>query len=508
MKLPAPTYRRSLPWAALALLLCLPCGVATVKAQLFFDPVSTAMGNSTLVSTGYRAIYTNPANLMIESGPGKWQLGFGELGGFHNHTGITFTGNRRSYVEESFRPFHLDMPELTTSDRDQLLDQWFNAGRKRFDKVSNASVLLFGMSYAGDDVAFGLAARARTYSTMSIGKGWYDLGRNLADTNVVINRNLRQQAGAWLEVSLGMARDLDFFTGMTAENHRLILGLAPKLIIAGPHLDLTYSAEYNPEGNGRISGQHSYDVRSSGFFNGPIQDYFISRNSDFNIQIPDNTSLLSETTGYGFGTDFSLTYDIRLGSSSGYTGEGNRLRVSIAMTDLGFIVYSGTVYSRRTDSDSITIDSALPTKYEPTGRLGDWFYLLEQQDGDRLAFDDNAKISDGGIAYGLPAAIHGGFSIRYGKLLTVVQASSGLNLQAGNTRQIRLSMGTEFRGLPWLPVRAGVLTDGLGGAELTFGAGLDASYYELSVGARYRPPNNYHGWLPTAAGVAALQIRF
>jgi len=490
------------------MLLWVAYGYNTSVAQLFFDPVSTAMGNSTLVSTGYRAIYTNPANLLTESGPGKWQIGFVEVGGLHNHTGISFKGNRRSYVEESFQPFHNEMPELSTANREQLLDQWFNAGRERFDKVSNASVLLFGLSYRGDEVAFGLAARARTYSTMSIGKGWYDLGRNVADTNVVINRNLRQQAGAWLEVSMGMARDLDFFTGMTAENHRLILGLAPKLLVAGPHLDLTYSAEYRPEGNGQISGAHSYDIRSSGFFNGPIKDYFVSRTSDFNIQIPESTSLFSETTGYGFGTDFSLTYDIRLGSSSGYTGEGNRLRVSVAMTDLGFIVYGGDVYSRRSNIDSVVIDGASPTKYEPTGRLGDWFYLIEQQNGDRLVFDENASVSNGAIAYGLPAAIHGGLSLRYGKLLTIVQASSGLNLQAGNTRQIRLSMGTEFRGLPWLPIRAGVLSDGLNGVEVTVGAGVDSRFYELAIGARYRPANDYHGWLPTAAGMAALQIRF
>ncbi len=477
-------------------------------AQLHFDPVSTAMGGSTLVSTGYRAIYTNPANLLTESGPGKWQVGIGEFGGMHNHAGVSFEGSRRSYVGESFRPFHLDMPTLTSNERDQLLEQWFPQRRTRFDKVSSASVLLFGLSHIGQDAAFGLAARARTYSTMSIGKGWYDLGENRVDTSTVINRNLRQQAGAWLEVSLGMARDLDFFTGMTAENHRLILGLAPKLVIAGPHLDLTYAAEYRPDTEGNINGEHSYDIRSSGFFNGPIKDYFVSRSSDFNIQIPENTSLFSETTGYGFGTDFSLTYDILLNANSGYTGEGNRLRVSLAMTDLGFIVYGGDVYSRASAPDSLTITQAAPTLYEPTGRLGDWFYLIEQQDGDRLSFDEQADVANSSIAYGLPAAVHGGLSIRYGRLLAIVQASSGLNLQAGNTRQVRLSMGTEYRGLPWLPLRAGLLTDGLGGAEVSVGAGIDARYYELAVGARYRPPSGNHGWMPTAAGMAALQIRF
>jgi hypothetical protein len=305
-----------------------------------------------------------------------------------------------------------------------------------------------------------------------------------------------------------MARDLDFFTSMTAENNRLILGLAPKLVVAGPHIDLTYSAEYKHDRNGTISGLHSYDIRSSGFFNGPIKDYFVNRNSNFDIKVPDNASLLSETTGYGFGTDFSLTYDIRLGNNAGYTGEGNRIKLSVAMTDLGFIVFGGDVYTRRTESDSMSISGALPTKYEPTGRLGDWFYLIEQQEGDRIAFDESANVSNSSIAYGLPAAIHGGVSLRYGKLLTVVQASSGLNLQAGNTRQVRISMGTEFRGLPWLPIRAGVLTDGLNGAEVTFGAGIDARYYEIAFGARYRPPNEYHGWLPTAVGMAALQIRF
>lgn len=491
-----------------ALLLALGALSQAAVGQLYFDPVSTAMGSSTLVSTGYRAIYTNPANMMIETGPGKWQIGLGEFGGFHNHAGITFDGSRRQYIEESYKAFSLDMPEMTTADREQLLDQWFGSKNERFDKVSNASVLLFGISHVGDDAAIGFAARARAYSTMSIGKGWYDLGRNMSDTSSVINRNLRQQAGAWLELSMGMARDLDFFTGMTAENHRLILGLAPKLVIAGPHLDLTYTAEYNPDGGGSLDGTHSYDIRSSGFFNDPIRDYFTSRTSDFNIDIPENLSLLSEATGYGFGTDFSLTYDIQLGTQSGYTGEGNRLRLSLAMTDLGFIVYGGDAFSRRTDSDTLSIAASQPTQYEPTGRLGDWFYLIEQQAGDKLAFDQSARVSTAGIAYGLPAALHGGLSIRYGQLLAILQASSGLNLQAGNTRQVRMSLGTEYRGLPWLPIRAGVITDGLGGAELTFGAGIDARYYEIALGARYRPSNEYHGWLPTSMGMAALQFRF
>src|SRR5690606_4540910 len=109
---------------------------------------------------------------------------------------------------------------------------------KRFDKVSTLSTQLFGVSYTGDDIAIGLSARLRAYSTMSISKGWYDDIPQMADSTAQIQRNLRQQAGAWLEISLAFARDLDFFTGMTADNNKLNFGIAPKIIVAGPHIDV------------------------------------------------------------------------------------------------------------------------------------------------------------------------------------------------------------------------------------------------------------------------------
>ena len=482
--------------------------VSVSNAQFTNDPVSISMGNSNLITTGYRAIYQNPANLMLKSDIGKWQIGFFEAGVYHNHDGIAFDGSRRKYIEESYRPFNFNVLQLSENQRQDLLDRWFPANIQRFDKVSTLSTQLFGMSYTGDDIAIGLSARLRSYSTMSISKGWYDDIPQIADSTTHIQRNLRQQAGAWLEVSLALARDLDFFTGMTADNNKLNFGIAPKIIVAGPHIDVTYDATYTPAGGGDLDGEHAYDVRSSGFFSPVIRDYFNNRQDPFQITIPENTSWLDEVTGIGFGTDFGLTYDIKLGSGNGYAVADNSVQLSLALTDLGFIVYNKDVYSRTSDVNAVYIDQAESGDLEPTGRIGDWFYLIEEQPGDASTLDVPVKVETNSITYGLPAAVHGGLSLKYGKTHSIVQISSGLNLQAGNLRHLRIGVGSEVRPINWLPLRGGMMIDTIYGSEITLGAGIDVRHYAISVGSRIRIPQGDQSWLPTAAGVGALQIRF
>lgn len=488
-------------------MLCLP---PMASAQYALDPVSTALGQSGIASTGYRAIHTNPAQLMVRSGPGRWQIGLFEGGLYHNHGGVAFSGSRLAYVQESYRPFDYTAPLLTESQRQDLLADWFPMNRDRFDKISTASVQLLGVSYTGDERAVGFSARLRTYSTMTIGRGWYEDIPQFEDSTTTLNRTLRQQNGAWLELSLALARNLDFFTGMTAGNNRLLFGLAPKVIIAGPRLDATYTASYSPSGNGALHGSNSYSVHASGYFSEVMRDYFTSRSAQqpFEIEIPENSSWLREATGYGFGTDFGLSYEIHIGEVDSYTGEGDHVQLSLSMTDLGFIVYGKNVYSREVSADTLSIPAAQTGRYEPTGRVGDFFYLIEEQAGDRSVLDRAPKTSANAVAYSLPSALQGGVSIHYGRYRGVAQVSTGLNLQSGNTRDLRVSLGSEFRVLPALPLRGGVAIDRSNGAEFTLGAGIDARYVELSAAARLRPPSSSQGWMPTAVGVGALQIRF
>ncbi len=68
-----------------------------------------------------------------------------------------------------------------------------------------------------------------------------------------------------------------------------------------------------------------------------------------------------------------------------------------------------------------------------------------------------------------------------GRLLFAVEYAQGFNEEFGNTKKARFSIGTEYRIIPFLPLRTGIMLGGGDHVRWAFGTGLDFRYIALEL---------------------------
>jgi hypothetical protein len=83
----------------------------------------------------------------------------------------------------------------------------------------------------------------------------------------------------------------------------------------------------------------------------------------------------------------------------------------------------------------------------------------------------------------------------------------GLNKALGNTTTPRISVGTEYKPIPVIPLRAGIALGGDSGFALGLGIGVDAKIWQLNIGYL----NHNFRWFNGARSVdlaVSTQFRF
>ncbi len=177
-----------------------------------------------------------------------------------------------------------------------------------------------------------------------------------------------------------------------------------------------------------------------------------------------NFSAFPDPAGKGTGFDLGLNGEI-----------GDKLHFGVSITDIGSITWTqnltetyGAYNATLTDPFDSTQQSQLKNGFKGSNRPGTSFSTaLPTKLRVGLAF----QTKDMPVLHYFP-----------GNMLMEVDYNQGLNNSLGNSTVPRLSIGTEWRLIPVLPLRTGITVGGGDQFRWSFGFGLDIWVMSIDVG--------------------------
>ena len=199
-----------------------------------------------------------------------------------------------------------------------------------------------------------------------------------------------------------------------------------------------------------LNAQFDYLTRRAG------ADFF---NPDKHVDM----SMFPEPAGKGVGFDLGVSGQIKPG-----------LRLAASLTDIGSIHWTKNLV--KTDGRySLAMDD--PFKTENADSLEN-AVRGKNQAGDEFSSTLPTTFRIGVAVESDESTI---LSFLPGKMLLAFDYTQGLNSSMGNVTEPRFSLGMEYRGIPFLPLRTGLSMGGGEGVRWAAGFGLDFQYVCLDV---------------------------
>ncbi len=493
---------------------------STLAQALHSTSISTALGGGgSSYITGYHANFVNPANLMISDHDTR--VNFGIIGGVHSSAGGSLV-KIKLYNEHFTKGQTIDTQRAL-----QISDEWFGSSAHSASRAGfGVDLVPLGASYRRDDMAFSVAARARTLGNAGMSKGMFELV--LTGLNSEVFGDPRkvdfstELLGMW-ELSFGFAMEV----WRNSDDHapgsmRVFAGAAPKILFGLGYVKMGLESQLQVSGRdleSTVVHDFEYYILTTGNLTGDLTAFYEERrirgNKDAVLDDfldDDSFSDLGGHKGTGFGMDLGATFEWYMTDVSlPVIGTGPQiLRASLAITDLGGIRFS------RNAGDFRARDTFL---WE--GLNVDFEYIDEEFDGDFSNYLDYVlEDSIGSDIYGnfvprdvnshrvgLTPMIHAGGSLTMGRLGIMLDIGKGTNNRGVNSRRFYTALGAEYRVLRVWPVRIGMRAGGYSGVNLSAGTGLDFKNFEFSFGAM-TTPSSTRGGMNLSAAWSGLVFRF
>jgi hypothetical protein len=174
-------------------------------------------------------------------------------------------------------------------------------------------------------------------------------------------------------------------------------------------------------------------------------------------------SLFPEPVGKGFGIDVGL---------AGALNEA--VTVGLSITDIGSVAWTDHLEEMRIDT-SIVVDDPLSTSQRDQ--------IERTLQGERRAGHAFSSTLPTTLRMGVAVAVHAlpFFSAAPGELIAALDYTQGFVDVPGTTVRARVSLGMEYRYVPWFPIRAGVSLGGLDHFNYSFGIGLNFGGFDLDL---------------------------
>jgi hypothetical protein len=465
----------------------------TLKAQPVTTAESVALGGSGTASfNGYEATLWNPANLIIQDRPGQFHIGIGSGGGRYEPvlTGSTIRHQASNFLDGYF-PYKARTVAISDQERNTILDTHYPNQKLWTENQQQAELVLGGALWQREDYAFSVVARARYASRFRVGRGWYDQEFISNDDQQVRDFSLTQHRSEYYELAFGYAQEFTFINGLLPRLSKLYIGIAPKIMVAGPTFNARYKARYIRDNSSiRNPLVTEFSLYSSGPFSDATRQYLESRDPQQAIHQNLGNRYTFQATGYGLGFDFGLNYVIPLGGvTNDYMQDKasppeKSLRIAFSLNDIGAIRYHDQPLSLSSAKD--TLQTGQPGTADEMfigagGQYLSYFHQRPFHSNPLLNTDNQSTESYTSL---LPTSINTGFLLDLSAFKLTSDLSVGLNNTAFTNTNLALSLGIELRPIERVPLRLGTRLAKEQPFQLGFGTGIETRYWDLLISAR------------------------
>ncbi len=334
---------------------------------------------------------------------------------------LTVAVNNNSFTKSQYDRFFTTGNLLTRQDIDEILEAIPDGGLRADGtaRVNTLSFFLPNFSLSLVGVGAGKARVPKTVFELPLRGNGEQPGR--------IYRFDDTEGSDWLGIGIFASGAYGFHPGENSPMDHLAVGLSLKY----------YSG---------LRFDHIERAR------GELRNFDNANNHPY-IHIDGSAELISSRGGSGLGVDVGV-----IGSFE------QRLALGITVLNIASTMSWGSQSERRLVSIQ-----------------GDSLNLPERV-SESLITDTDTSFSISSFATQLPVVMDFALAYHPGKHTTITaEYEQGLNDQMGGTRQPRVGVGMEFRGVPAIPLRTGFTFGGKSGPSFAFGAGLHLKNWYLDV---------------------------
>jgi len=479
---------------SLSVLLFLFLGSSSLYAQPVLSARNTALGSGgTAYLTGFEATFWNPANLMIHDHYGQLHFGLGNIGILYEPVlSSDAAGDQYFNFTDSFYPYKPSASTITTAQREVILDDNYPRNSLISQHQTRGDMILGGALWQRKDEAFSVAIRARFASRIDVGRGWYSDKFIPSGNRKVRDFTLDHQKNYLYELSFGYAREFTFINGLLPRLSKLYVGIAPKIVLAGPSIDAQYHGQYIQSQDGSTDTYVSdFFYRATGPYSKMTKDYLRTSNPQKSIDDNLNRRFKLQNTGYGMGFDFGLTYYIPLGSDLPTINENptkspvsKSIRVALSVNDIGMLRYNKQPLELSSPNDTTKVGRQPSRNSMFIGADGQYLSYFNTADSLSNPLLNAQKQSAGKFSTLLPTSANAGIMLDLSRVKLMGDLTIGLNNTAFTTTKLALHLGVEARPVKQVPIRFGTrLAAGIP-PHLGLGTGIETKYWDLNIGAQ------------------------
>ncbi len=417
------------------------------------DARSIGMGNTyNATAGGIYAIGINPANLLNDNNFISFSTVL-PLPSISVKSGTNFISiNDLNYF---FGGVNGEARILNEQDKQRLNSLFENGGLI----LGNASVNIFSfeLNFGETPGAIGVSVKDVIDGNITIPHALTEFALSGNPLGSNYNFDDTRASSWWLrDYSISYAGEIPGFLNNTFD--KFFVGVTIKYVQGFAFIQSNQAVNnfIQTDNNGDITLSTNYSIQSSFSDNFGVKYSFDSTNNK-----QSNFSPFPSPAGSGLGFDLGFSAAI-----------GEKWNFSFAITDVGSINWTAN-----------TAQTYSTGQYTITG-----FSDKTTQDSIKNNFKGESK-SIPGFTTDLPTTLRLGASYKFnfhntnfpGTLLLAMDINKGFNDLPGNTQKTRISFGSEWKPMNWLPyLRSGVSFGGLFGFHWAVGLGIDAGLVDFN----------------------------
>lgn len=454
-------------------------------------------GGGTAYQDLYHANFINPANLMINHSK-RPPVTVGIAGGIYSSIGGSLI-NISTYNE-----YLTTGKVIEGTVADNMLNQWFGEESSSYRSMNaDVGIIPLGLAFRSNNWSVSAASRARILGNSGYSRGFADLVFRGLDSEYFQDAravNTNQEFLVYNELSLGFALTVlkrDQLFGF-AENVRLHIGAAPKMLMAVNYTRFNLTSSLRIQNatsahNAQINHDFHYTIETAGDFSDQLAEYNQLRQNgsepDFGDYIEPVADDFAGFKGTSMGVDLGATLEMDIDNLSffnlGFFRGDKKLRVGLSLTDLGNVTIDDRTRSFTAGEnfiwEGINYDQQIVDN-EFDSDDGKYFESILKDSVGNDIYGNFATREHSKFSKGLPTMLNFGSHLLLGKFSVMVDLGTGFVERGTNSKRMHLSLGTEYRLLNRIPLRAGYRTGGHTSTTYHAGTGLEFRNFEFSFG--------------------------